>query len=471
MPGGAHTPAPVRWSPRERDVLDLVARGLTNAEIATELGITFATAKWHVSELITKLGVESREEVAAYWRRERSPVGRSRSWLRGLLGLGAIKLAAGSAAVAGLASVAIVGTVILGGAQANSESTETPTPVASSPTPVAPGMIDTFAPEIGKPAPDFALPDVNDPWVLHRLSDYRGNAVVVAFFASPASCEGCPQQLSLLQQILKTGDRFTQVLAITPERDRQDVAAMLYGLAAVVVGTSDWQGQVADHYQVSATPEYLFIGPDGVLQDRLPGVRVEEEFQPALYHVGVRVQRIKPGPTVVDGPGARPATCPGSAIVGTDGLLCSWRNFPNLVAGDKGGCDLSGGAYGGNLTDIDFRGCRLDGAQFAGAALVHSRLDGVSAVGASFVGSQVGNVRFMGANLQGANFHGAFLEGADLSDANLTGADVEMAALAGVVWNNTICPDGTNSDSHGNTCLGTPGVSQRPDPRWGPARY
>jgi DNA-binding CsgD family transcriptional regulator len=68
---GARTRQRVEWSPREREVLDLIAAGRTNGEIAEALGISFATAKWHVSELLSKLGVSSREEVAEHWRQER----------------------------------------------------------------------------------------------------------------------------------------------------------------------------------------------------------------------------------------------------------------------------------------------------------------------------------------------------------------------------------------------------------------
>jgi DNA-binding NarL/FixJ family response regulator len=47
-------------TPREREVLTLVARGLTNGEIATELSISAATAKAHVARLLTKLDARDR---------------------------------------------------------------------------------------------------------------------------------------------------------------------------------------------------------------------------------------------------------------------------------------------------------------------------------------------------------------------------------------------------------------------------
>jgi hypothetical protein len=42
---------------------------------------------------------------------------------------------------------------------------------------------------------------------------------------------------------------------------------------------------------------------------------------------------------------------------------------------------------------------------------------------------------------------------ANLSNADLTGADVvQNGHMVGVTWNNTTCPDGTNSDDNSNTC-------------------
>jgi NarL family two-component system response regulator LiaR len=60
------TPAPQALTERENDVLRLLALGKANKEIARELYIGEKTVKTHVSNILLKLGVQSRTQAALY---------------------------------------------------------------------------------------------------------------------------------------------------------------------------------------------------------------------------------------------------------------------------------------------------------------------------------------------------------------------------------------------------------------------
>lgn len=57
------TTAPLMLTPREHQVLELVAEGLSNKEIGAQLGVSQHTAKFHVTALLDKLGAETRTEA------------------------------------------------------------------------------------------------------------------------------------------------------------------------------------------------------------------------------------------------------------------------------------------------------------------------------------------------------------------------------------------------------------------------
>jgi DNA-binding NarL/FixJ family response regulator len=61
---GEHPAADAAFTDREREVIRLVAGGLTNREIGREIFVSESTAKFHVRNVMRKLGVHSRAEVA-----------------------------------------------------------------------------------------------------------------------------------------------------------------------------------------------------------------------------------------------------------------------------------------------------------------------------------------------------------------------------------------------------------------------
>jgi LuxR family maltose regulon positive regulatory protein len=52
-------------SPREADVLRLLATGRSNEEIAGDLVLALSTVKWHVAHIYRKLGVRGRMRAVA----------------------------------------------------------------------------------------------------------------------------------------------------------------------------------------------------------------------------------------------------------------------------------------------------------------------------------------------------------------------------------------------------------------------
>ena len=70
LPHGARVRASDLLTPRELEVLRLIARGRSNKRIAMELGVAEKTVKTHVGHVLAKLGLDDRTQAALYAVRE-----------------------------------------------------------------------------------------------------------------------------------------------------------------------------------------------------------------------------------------------------------------------------------------------------------------------------------------------------------------------------------------------------------------
>jgi DNA-binding NarL/FixJ family response regulator len=66
----SHVLEDVRMTRREREVIELIGEGLSNKEIATRLNIATHTVKSHVRNVMEKLALHTRLQIAAYSHRE-----------------------------------------------------------------------------------------------------------------------------------------------------------------------------------------------------------------------------------------------------------------------------------------------------------------------------------------------------------------------------------------------------------------
>ena len=74
-----HSTPSMALTPKEREVLELLARGLSNKEIARALQVGEETVKWHLKNLFAKLDAGTRKQVV------------QRARIHGLLEVGATR--------------------------------------------------------------------------------------------------------------------------------------------------------------------------------------------------------------------------------------------------------------------------------------------------------------------------------------------------------------------------------------------
>ncbi len=125
-------------------------------------------------------------------------------------------------------------------------------------------------------------------------------------------------------------------------------------------------------------------------------------------------------------------------------------DMPQLFGGNFQGAILDGTTIsmifvGSGFHGVDFRPALLQpSSALRGSRLASVNFSGLTLTGITILGGDAGPSVVTGANFSGSHF----------VNANVSGTDFSAATLTGATWAGTICPDGTNSDDNGNTCLG-----------------
>ena len=175
-----------------------------------------------------------------------------------------------------------------------------------------------------------------------------------------------------------------------------------------------------------------------------------------------------------------PGNAPGWQVeAGNVGLhYHAWRYSDDVPEPDPVPVDCeygSGPAYAGqDLVQPVFISQNLMCADFSGASVSQGNFSEANAYKADFTGAELGQPVFRNTLLDAAlfisvdaaqpHFEGASAVGADFSNATLSqpvfvstsllSADLTSAVMVMPQFLNTVCPDSTNSDDNGGTCMG-----------------
>lgn len=192
-------------TPREWDVLRLIAEGLTNEQIGERLGISLSAVKYHVGEILSKLGVSSRHEAAEFARQRRDLGGLvPLIWLRDALAAKPL-----TAAFVTAAAVVAVALALTAPWEDGSPGREPPAVLSSTPGPDL-AEVDQVAFEaarLASPYPHTVLLTKTNP------QDVGNAASVIAALARVSS-------LSELQAVLSD-----QIYVIVVDRSAVDEVA------------------------------------------------------------------------------------------------------------------------------------------------------------------------------------------------------------------------------------------------------
>lgn len=147
------------------------------------------------------------------------------------------------------------------------------------------GVISPQRPKEGEVAPDFALIDAHDETTVRKLSDFRGKAVVLNWYAS--WCGPCKQEIPDFQAAhVALGDKLV-VLGVDYQESGDKARGILADFQATYPAVLDSEGAVAEHYRVGGMPTTYFIDAQGVVRGAKTGRVTPADLEANLAKLGL----------------------------------------------------------------------------------------------------------------------------------------------------------------------------------------
>lgn len=146
------------------------------------------------------------------------------------------------------------------------------------------------------------------------------------------------------------------------------------------------------------------------------------------------------------------------AVVPASGLRGANLTGKNYSGADLSGQNISGSNLSnGTFNNVNFSSANLSGSNGSLGSYISSNFTSANLTGGNFSRANFTGSNFTNAILTGANVSNANFTNVNLTGANLKGASFHGTTITGATWSNTICPNGTNSNNDGGTCVGQGG--------------
>lgn len=179
--------------------------------------------------------------------------------------------------------LALVGAIVFVGAAGYMIATGVWSRSDAGPVGVRTGLLDDHRLALGEPAPDFALASVRGEGKVIRLSEFRGQVVVVNFYAS--WCGPCRRELPDFEIIAGEFKNSVAFIAVNVQESQANALRILDETGATFPAVLDTKGDVARRYGLRGMPSTYLLDASGVVRKFGPGAIDADTLRQELKEV------------------------------------------------------------------------------------------------------------------------------------------------------------------------------------------